>query len=347
MGFLENLLGKNAASVFQSNQSWPTLAPKPFYPSVSSPVASNQNYTQQVLQSYPTPNIQRSSSGGRYTITPIDNSNKGGGGNGGDNISSGGGSTSDINAALGATNTVQPNYPADSFEPTLMAPFYQKAFLALTPYYTRLLEEAGGDLQKAMQNLETDYVMGKRVRVEDFTAAMANLGITLPKEQTALAGGLNQRGIALTENPVGQTTYAGGGLAASDVGSLGMDQKLRTEAVQRTRQRGLESEAITKLVGGQSSQQGYRKRENELKSEQETKAQSSATTMYADELARKQSGIDKADVMANVANNGGGNSGGSGNFMDYYKQWNPDAAKADFAAVYGNDLAKLQRSKPL
>lgn len=38
-------------------------------------------------------------------------------------------------------------------------------------------------------------------------------------------------------------------------------------------------------------------------------------------------------------------SGSSGNFMDYYAGWNPDAARADFNATYGGDIGRLAAAK--
>ena len=261
------------------------------------------------------------------------------------NVQNSGGNdlTNLVNSIIGGQGSIiQPNYPAGSFDVTPFKQFYDQAYQELAPYYKQLLDEAGGDLNMALTNLETGYKTGVRIKVEDFQNSMDTLGAILPKEQTALQGGLNQRGMALTENPAGQTVYAGGGLAAGEVGKLGLDQKLRTEAVQRTRQRGLETEAVTKLVGGEKQQQNYRDTTQAQQVAHENQATLRGNQYQLAEQNEKAAGIANAQANANM-----GNSGGSGNFMDYYKQWNPDAAKADFAAVYGNDLAKLQRSKPL
>ncbi len=237
-----------------------------------------------------------------------------------------------LNQIMGSTsNVVQPNYPAGSFDATPFKQFYDQAYTQLAPYYTQLLKEAGGDLNTALTNLETDYKTGKRITAEDFTNSMSQLGVTLPKEQTALQGSLNQRGMALTENPQGQTQYAGGGEAAREVGMLNTDQKLRQEAVQRTQQRGNESLAQQKLVGSGSSQQNYRN----TTEAQQAQHESAATTLggqfqYADQAA-KQAGIAKAQMDAQTGGSSGGNSW-SDILKNTYPGWGETEAKADYKA---------------
>lgn len=240
------------------------------------------------------------------------------------------------------TKILQPNYPAGSFNTTPFKQFYDKAYQQLAPYYKQLLDEAGGDLKVALGNLEQDYVIGKRTKIEDFMADMDKLGIVFPKEQTNLQGTLNQRGIALTENPQGQTTYAGGGQAQKELGALNIDQMLRKEAVERTKQRGLESVAINKLRGEQTAQQQYRDKTEELRSEQESRATQLGGQFQAADLASKQAGIDAAERQAKygtTTQRKNVNPRDVGSIKSAYKGyagWNdPNAIMADYAATLG------------
>lgn len=290
------------------------------------------------VNSTSTTNPQTGVKTSKYTVEPVvDNSGSSGGGANVQDGSSGG----------GQPNILQPNYPAGSFDVTPFKQFYDQAYTELSPYYKQLLDEANGDLGVALQNLERDYQTGKRISVEDMTSAMSNLGATFPKEQTALQGGLNQRGIALTENPAGQTQYAGGGQAATEVGMLNTDQKLRAEAVKRTQNRSLESAAINKLTGSESSQQSFRQTTEAQQAQHESQAVSRGSQYQLADEASKQAGINKAEADAKTGGSGGSNVNKSGNWMDYYKGWNENAANADFNAVYGGNISKLQASKPL
>lgn len=240
------------------------------------------------------------------------------------------------------TKVLQPNYPAGSFDVTPFSKFYDQAYQQLAPYYKQLLDEAGGDLKVALENLEEDYRIGKRTTIEDFTASMDKLGLAFPQEQTTLQGNLNKRGFALTENPSGQTTYAGGGQAQTELGMLNDDQRLRREAVDRTRQRGLETAALTKIRGEQVSQQQYRNKTEELKSEQENKATQLGSQFQAADLAQKQAGIDAAERQAKYGTTAGGQNIDPNNANSIkaayrgYAGWNnPDAIIADYAATLG------------
>jgi hypothetical protein len=169
---------------------------------------------------------------------------------------------------------------------------------------------------------------------------METLGATLPAEDTALQGTLNKRGFALTENPQGQTTYAGGGLAANEVNTLDNNQRLRSEALQRTQRRGLESEAIKKLTGGLSSQKDYRTTTEAQQKDHETQATSLASQYQNAEQLSKAAGISRAEAGVDT-----GSSGGSVNPDDVwaikkahpgYTGWQDEnAIKADFRATGG------------
>ena len=247
-----------------------------------------------------------------------------------------------VNQIAGSeTNVAQPSYPEGSFDVTPFKDFYDKAYQQLAPYYKQLLLEAGGDLNVALGNLERDYVTGTRTKVEDFTAAMSTLGATMPREDTALQGSLNKRGFALTENPQGQTQYAGGGLAGSEVGALNEDQKLRSEAIQRTQRRGMESEAIKKLTGGLTSQQEYRTTTQAQQRDHETQATTLASQYQNADIANKNAGIARANAGADTGTSGGSNVNPDDvwaikNAHPGYKSWNDEnAIKADFRATKG------------
>lgn len=251
----------------------------------------------------------------------------------GANIQSSDTSTQDaINRIIGSEgNVAQISYPSGVFDVTPFKDFYEKAYQELAPYYKQLLDEAKGDLNVALGNLERDYVTGKRTRIEDFTDSMNKLGITLPQEDIALQGALNKRGFALTETPGGGTEYAGGGLAKSALDTQNMDQRLRTEAVQRTRQRGLESEAIKKLTGGLTSQQSFRNTAEAQQKEHETKATSLGSQYQSAEQAEKASQIARAES---------GTSGGSSSNVNPDDVWSIKAAHPGYNSW--NDVASIK-----
>lgn len=262
-------------------------------------------------------------------------------------IQGGGSSVQDlISQITGSQNNVaKVNYPEGSFDYTPFQTFYDKAYQELAPYYKQLLNEAGGDLNVAIGNLERDYVTGTRTKVEDFMSSMDTLGVSFPKEDVALQGSLNKRGFALTENPQGQTQYAGGGLARSEVGTKDADQRLRTEAVQRTRQRGLESEAIKKLTGGQTAQQSYRTTTEAQQKEHETQSALLGSRYQSAEQLSKAAGIARAESGVDTGSSGGSSGSSNVNPDDVwaikaahpgYKSWNDEnAIRADYRATRG------------
>jgi hypothetical protein len=134
--------------------------------------------------------------------------------------------------------------------------YVKQSFQELIPYYTKLLQENGNDVSRAIGRLEEDYKTGVRYTtedvarktnqtVEDLKASLSQLGIDFPKEQEALQGDLNKRGIAVTQNPGGSLTYAGGGQPATELSRLNSNQSLRKEAVNRNAQRTLTDVGIS------------------------------------------------------------------------------------------------------
>lgn len=256
------------------------------------------------------------------------------------NIQNSGDITSALGQIMGSENNVaQVQYPEGSFDFTPFKDFYDKAYTELAPYYKQLLDEAGGDLNVALTNLDRDYQTGTRTKVEDFISSMDTLGVIMPKEQTSLQGNLNKRGIALTETSNG-LQYAGGGQAKNELMSLNEDQRLRSQAVQRTRQRGLESEAIKKLTGGQTAQQSYRNTTEAQQAEHETKATSLASQYQSAEQLSKAAGIAKAQAGVDTGSSSGGINPDDvwaiKNAHPGYRGWNDEQAiKADFKATRG------------
>ena len=70
-------------------------------------------------------------------------------------------STQPSSASLYPTAT----YNASDFNIPDASTYYQAAFNAVAPYYQKLLDEANGDLQVAMTNLQNDYTQGDRKSV--------------------------------------------------------------------------------------------------------------------------------------------------------------------------------------
>jgi hypothetical protein len=101
-------------------------------------------------------------------------------------------------------------------------------------YYSQILNQAQGDTQIAQNFLEQDYQNGTRNIQDNLTASLKQLGLTNTQEQNTLQDTLNKRGIALTQNDNGTTSYAGGGQAGTELGNLTQSQQLRQEAETRS-----------------------------------------------------------------------------------------------------------------
>lgn len=239
-----------------------------------------------------------------------------------------------------------PNYPAGVFDVTSPDIFIKRAMEELTPYYTQLLKEADGDVNLAKQRLEEDYKLGVRVAKEDLESNLARLGITFTQEANTMRDNLNKRGIALTQTTpgvAGRTTYAGGGQPQTELSQLTEDQRLRKEAEDRTAQRAAESAGIKKQRGTEDVTRQDQLYREELQRQKEEQAVSRAGVYSSAEQSQKSAEISKAQAEAAYPTT----TQTSSNFMDYYKGWDPNVAKADYQAVYGGDIKKLQASKPL
>src|SRR5258708_22979154 len=151
-----------------------------------------------------------------------------------------------------------------------------RAYNELKPYYSKLLTDASGDLNLAMQNLQQDYEQGTRYAKEDLQATMEQFGIQFPKEQQSLQDTLNKRGIALTQGQGNATPYAGGGQAGYEVGQLTEDQQLRQEAAQRTSQRQMTQLGQTYQRSGEADTRQAQQTGEQLQGQLETQATSRA-----------------------------------------------------------------------
>jgi hypothetical protein len=270
------------------------------------------------------------------------------------NTITGGNQVSATGNTLAETGNVAPlNLPADWSSTTPYSTFYAQALLNpdLVAYYTTILNQSNGDLDLAKKRLEQDYQIGTRNASQDLEATLSKLGLTFTNEANTLRDTLNKRGVALTQTTpgvAGITTYAGGGQPQTELTQLTEDQKLRKEAEQRTADRALETAGITKQRGIENltTQQRDYLQQQELNKRAE--ARDIASQQQAQETATKSSQLTQAQIeQQNKQLSGGTTSNTSSNWMDYYKGWNPSVAQADYNAVYGGNLSKLQASKPL
>jgi hypothetical protein len=106
----------------------------------------------------------------------------------------------------------------------------------------------------------------------------------------------------------------------------------------------MQSAAINKLTGSESSQQTYRNATESQEQQHEQQATSQASIPYQAAENSQQLGIEKAQQTAQYGTSS--SQAKSGNWQDYYKGWDQKAAAADYAKVYGSDLSKLQAAKP-
>jgi hypothetical protein len=124
------------------------------------------------------------------------------------------------------------------------------AYERLKPYYQKMLEMAGGDINLAKRMIEADYTSGKRENEEEaqikrrelalqrqqvgseyemgmgeakgaYGQALKEQQLLFPQEQEQMWTGLNRRGVSQ------------GGLAGAEAGRLKESQTIRREAVDR------------------------------------------------------------------------------------------------------------------
>lgn len=120
-------------------------------------------------------------------------------------------------------------------------------------YYNQILQQAQGDTQIAENFLEQDYQTGVRNTMANLQGSLQQLGLQFGQESQQKQNELNQRGIALTEDPSGKLTYGGGGESQTEVQQMQQGQSLRQEAEQRSAQQQVTGLA-TNLQKGITSQ---------------------------------------------------------------------------------------------
>ena len=246
-------------------------------------------------------------------------------------------STQPSSASLYPTAT----YNASDFNIPDASTYYQAAFNAVAPYYQKLLDEANGDLQVAMTNLQNDYTQGVRFATQDLAQTtgqtLANMqaslqrltGVTFPSETQAKVDTLNQRGIATVQPNLGASVQAAsaqmtGNQAGYELGQLSEDQQLRKEAVERTAQQTIQSAGLsaqqtqesaqkTLTQGQQTASQNYRTFAEQAKQQMDTDITSREQTAQQNALQQQQLDITKAQLAAtpgtNIGNSASGNSG--------------------------------------
>ncbi len=277
----------------------------------------------------------------------------GGGGNSG-----GGGSFS--SPGTDTTGGLNPQQPSSLFQqltnPILNVPAYnaadyqypdmqklmKSAYDALAPYYSKLLTEAQGDVNLALQNLQTDYNTGTRYANEDLArtttqtqenlqGTLESLGLQFTGEKQNLLDTLNKRGMAVTEDPNSPSGLATAtqGRGGYEMGLLSQDQQLRQEATQRaaqqtlqnagvSQQRSLESAQTTLTRGEQSQAQTQRNYQEQLDTQRRQEALQQAGITAQQQLGQQQMDIAKnqAQTLASAASGGGGGGGQFGGYAD-------------------------------
>lgn len=92
-----------------------------------------------------------------------------------------------------------------------LAALREQVYNTLQPYYLQLAKEAQGDFNRAVSQLQEDYVKGVRdqkvgfaftqkQQTDDLKNSLASLGITNLQDQESIIDKLNQRGMAVYQN---------------------------------------------------------------------------------------------------------------------------------------------------
>ena len=264
------------------------------------------------------------------------------------------------NLGIGSTGGVAPvATPTVSTALTPTVPitndYVKSAYQSLIPYYTKLLQENGNDVNLAISRLKEDYTTGVRYTTqdvatqttqtkEDLDAAMAKLGITFPQEQASLQDANNKRGIAVTQNADGSTGYAGGGQAGTELGRLNSDQSLRKEAVQRTAQRSLlgigttgqralDTAGQTLTRGTQDAVRGQQQYGETTQQNIEQQALSMGGIAQGDKTASDLAALNSGK---NISNLGGGSPLAGASVADRQAAWTAGGNTGDLPVGWNN-----------
>lgn len=249
-----------------------------------------------------------------------------------------------LQAALGATTAPKPAAmnpmsgaitfnPSDFNIPDLNA-YLKTAYDQLAPYYTKILQQAQGDYDTAIQVLQNhkslaDYQSQSEAALSDYQlnrntqASLETLGAKFPQETQQLLDSLNKRGMAVTQGQPGPAptslNVATEGQGGIERGQLASDQKLRQEAVNRAAQQSKQNTALTLQSKNQNSaqslqegtlsqQQGLRNTQQQAQKDLEQGTMSLAQQQSSNAIAQQQL---KMQQQQNMNQFGGGSGGGN------------------------------------
>lgn len=242
-----------------------------------------------------------------------------------------------VNTAL---NTLQPTGQFDpmnqviKFDPSMFqAPalndLITKAYNALAPYYTQLIQQANGDYNVVIQQLKQQTDLTTRQAAEDYAqtikqsnenldAALKTLGLQFPQETQQLLDSLNKRGIAVTQDATqpGGLATAKAGESGYEMGNLTSDQALRKEAVQRSAQQQQDNAALsqkqTTEKAAMSQSQGTTSAQQSLRNTLQGYATQRQSTALSEAQAQSQADISAQQLklqQQQMQNAGGGGAG--------------------------------------
>lgn len=222
--------------------------------------------------------------------------------------------------------------PSDFNIPDLNS-YLKSAYDQLSPYYTKILQQAQGDYDTAIQVLQnqkslTDYQSQADSALSDYQlnqntqAALQTLGVQFPQETQQLMDSLNKRGVATTQAQSGVTSgpldVGKSGESGYEASSLSSDQQLRQEAVNRSAQQQQQNTALTLQQKQQNSAQalqtGTLAQQQQLRNTQQGAQQNleSGTLGLAQQSSQtaiqKQQLQQQAQQNQNMFGGGGGNS---------------------------------------
>jgi hypothetical protein len=231
------------------------------------------------------------------------------GGAGKEGATTGGGVTNgsdfaDIFAQLAASPTEIPPITVKS-----QAEYDQEALAQLTPYYNRILQEEGGDVEKAKVRLQQDYQRGLRVNQEDYKTAVAGYGAGVNPGETiqdyynrtkGLSGTNPQEGISLLDE-LAKRGIMNSGFAKTDTANLATAQQRRQEALQTAKNRYIEQAGVTNNRAVEDAATAWQRRQFELGQQKTVDAATLAREQRSDEIATQQ--IEQSNLMRKAINN--------------------------------------------
>lgn len=279
-------------------------------------------------------------------------------GGGSSNATSSNPGAQDLTSLLSSLgNTPSPNtmvqFNPSDFQVPDINQYVTTAMQKLAPYYQKLITEAQGDMNVAIQRLQQDYQTGMRYTQEDLNTLMTNAGQDLQsqlasfglqktQETNQLLDTLNKRGIALTQgNQPGQPMQvAKEGQAGTEQSMLSQDQSLRHEAIQRTYDRNTQQYqttasrnasqlGLTQTRGTENAQRQYQQTGEQYQQQEEQQALGLAQMNQQQALQQQALNVQQKALQASTGQNGGTGSinseeqaiaAGYGSLANYKKQ---------------------------